>query len=168
VLLLAGGAWLGGNGQSFAAGLSFGAPIGVGLLIGGGWLAVFLVRFVAAPPRLYARLDAELLALTRRRTALAVMPVAALPAPAGTPARALPDTVLPLLEWAPIALSRPNPPLLVMPFFDLSLLDWRPLDLPLADLGPPDLPPLDQPLLAPSLLDLYGATIRMRGARQSR
>ena len=68
LLVLYGGARLGGLDLSFSipgAG-EYGALIGTGLFIALAWLAVFLVQFVATPPRLQARLEAELLALERR------------------------------------------------------------------------------------------------------
>jgi hypothetical protein len=83
LLVLYGGARLGGLDLSFSvpgAG-EYGALIGTGLFIALAWLAVFLVQFVLAPPRLHARLEAELLALARRR-ALPSGRAAVLPAPA--------------------------------------------------------------------------------------
>ena len=68
LLVLYGGARLGGLDLSFSvpgAG-EYGALIGTGLFIALAWVAVFLVQFVATPPRLQARLEAELVALERR------------------------------------------------------------------------------------------------------
>ena len=89
LLVLYGGARLGGLDLSFSvpgAG-EYGALIGTGLFIALAWLAVFLVQFVATPPRLQARLEAELVALERRRAL-----------PGGTPA----------LRPAPAPLSGPG------------------------------------------------------------
>lgn len=87
LLLLSGGAWLAGVDLTWPGDTAYGAPIGTALFIVIAWLAVFLVQFVTAPPRLYGRLDAEWQALAPRPTALAVAPVAA-PAsiPVATPA----------------------------------------------------------------------------------
>lgn len=82
LLLLSGGAWLAGFDLTYPGDTAYGAPIGTGLFILIAWLAVFLVQFVTAPPRLYARLDAELLALAQRPATPPVAPVAALPVPA--------------------------------------------------------------------------------------
>ena len=68
LLVLYGGARLGGLDLSFSipgAG-EYGALIGTGLFIALAWVAVFLVQFAATPPRLQARLEAELVALERR------------------------------------------------------------------------------------------------------
>ena len=81
VLLLSGSAWLAGADLTYPGDTAYGAPIGTGLFIVIAWLAVFLVQLVTAPPRLYARLDAELLALTRRLFAPSMRSIAALPAP---------------------------------------------------------------------------------------
>src|SRR6185437_14352117 len=70
--------------------------------------------FVATPPRLQARLEAELLALERRRVPLpdigrareSAAAVAALPAPVETPMLALP---VPVREEAPVLLPLTPP-----------------------------------------------------------
>jgi hypothetical protein len=94
VLVLYGGARLAGLDLTFPGDSRYGALIGTGLFIAVAWLAVFLVQFVAAPPRLCARLDAELLALARRAAPplplQPVAPIAALPAPAAPPVIAPP------------------------------------------------------------------------------
>jgi len=115
LLVLYGGARLGGLDLSFSipgAG-AYGALIGTGLFIVAAWLTVFLVQFVLAPPRLHARLEAELLALGRRRALTVVAPVA-LPAP--KPVAALPAPVreeatvlLPLTP--PSRVTAPPPPM---------------------------------------------------------
>jgi hypothetical protein len=66
LLVVYGGARLAGLDPSLPADTDHGAVIGTGLFIVAAWLAVFLVQFVAAPPRLCARLDAERWALVRR------------------------------------------------------------------------------------------------------
>ena len=83
LLVLYGGARLGGVDLSFSIpGVGeYGALIGTGLFIAAAWLVVFLVQFVLAPPRLHARLEAELVALERRRALPRITP-ALLPAPA--------------------------------------------------------------------------------------
>ncbi|MBS0527647.1 MAG: hypothetical protein JSS04_28755 [Proteobacteria bacterium] len=114
LLVLYGGARLGGLDLSFSvpgAGGS-GALIGTGLFIALAWAVVFLVQLVATPPRLHARLEAELLALARRRapptgrlTALPEpKPVAALSAPVQEEA-----TVL-LPPTPPSRVTAPPPP----------------------------------------------------------
>ena len=121
LLVLYGGARLGGLDLSFSvpgAG-EYGALIGTGLFIALAWLAVFVVQFVATPPRLQARLEAELLALERRRVPRpeigrareAAAPVVALPAPAVTPLLGLPA---PVREEAPVLLPL-TPPSAVTP-----------------------------------------------------
>ena len=123
LLVLYGGARLTGLETSFSvpgAG-EYGALIGTGLFIALAWLAVFLVQLVLAPPRLHARLEAELLALKRRRVLLpeiarareSAAPVAALPAPEATALLALPAPVhaaaveLPLTPPSQVAASPP-------------------------------------------------------------
>ena len=109
VLLLSGSAWLAGADLTYPGDTAYGAPIGTGLFIVIAWLAVFLVQLVTAPPRLYARLDAELLALTRRLFAPSMRPVAALPAPVPVlPAPVLPAPVLPGATLPVIALPGPG------------------------------------------------------------
>ena len=88
LLVLTGGARLAGLDLRVPGDGEYGALIGTGLFILIAWLAVFLVQFVAAPPRQYARLEAE------RRMA---------PRPAPEPAR------LPAPQVAPILLP-PTPP----------------------------------------------------------
>jgi hypothetical protein len=80
LLVLYGGARLGGVDLSFSVpGVGeYGALIGTGLFIALAWLVVFLVQFVLAPPRLHARLEAELVALERRRAAPAALAAPAL------------------------------------------------------------------------------------------
>lgn len=106
LLLLSSGAWLAGVDLTWPGDTAYGAPIGTGLFIVVAWLAVFLVQLVTAPPRLYARLDAELQALAQRPTALPVAPVAALPAPASIAASNLVATP---------ALAPPLPPPAIRP-----------------------------------------------------
>jgi len=80
LLVLYGGARLGGLDLSFSvpgAG-AYGALIGTGLFIALAWLVVFLVQFVLAPPRMHARLEAELVELERRRVAPAALAAPAL------------------------------------------------------------------------------------------
>jgi hypothetical protein len=112
LLVLYGGARLAGLETSFSvpgAG-EYGALIGTGLFIALAWLAVFLVQFVVAPPRLHARLEAELLALSRRRVPERApdhrLEPAALPAPTATPLLALPA---PVREEAPVLLPLTPP-----------------------------------------------------------
>ena len=114
LLLLLGGAWFAGFNPTFPGSTAYGPPMGTALFLAIPWLAVFLVQLVTAPPRVYARLDAELLALTRRSAALSVVSVPALPAPAPTPAT-LPPLDLPLLDRPPIL-----PPLLGLAPLDLA------------------------------------------------
>jgi hypothetical protein len=120
LLVLYGGARLAGVDLSFSvpgAG-AYGALIGTGLFIALAWLTVFLVQFVAAPPRLQARLEAELLALERRRAPLpdigrvreSAASVAALPAPDATPLLALPAPVRAAAEPLPTPPSRVTAP----------------------------------------------------------
>jgi hypothetical protein len=108
LLVLYGGARLAGLDLTFPRDVEYGALIGTGLFIVIAWLAVFLVQFVAAPPRLCARLDAELLALARRPArrlpAPPVAPIAALPAPIVSPVpapaapRPAPRPALPVID----------------------------------------------------------------------
>jgi len=106
LLVLYGGARLAGLDLRFPGDTETGAAIGTGLFIAVAWAAVFLVQFVAAPPRLHARLDAELQALARRRVPErgpeSAGPVAALPAPAAPP------VLLPLTP--PSQVAAPPPP----------------------------------------------------------
>jgi len=136
LLLLSGGAWLAGVRPHYPD-IPYSQPIGMGLFMSTAWFAVFLVQFMAAPPRL-ARLDAEVPMLKRQSTALSVTPIRALSTPEPTPP-VLPPPDLPLLDR----------PLLAQPLLDLSSLDVPPSNPP-----PSDLPPLDQPLLVQPLLDL--------------
>ncbi|CAN5609620.1 hypothetical protein BH10PSE6_BH10PSE6_28620 [soil metagenome] len=113
LLLLSGGAWLAGVDLTHPGDTAYGAPIGTALFIVIAWLAVFLVQFVTAPPRLYARLDAELLALAQRSAAPPVAPVAALSAPASTLASILvatPALPPPIPQPAARPAMRPVPP----------------------------------------------------------
>jgi hypothetical protein len=110
LLLLAGGAWFAGMDLTFPGDVPYGGQIGTGLFIVAAWLTVFLVQFVTAPPRLYARLDAELLTLTRRLFAPAFRSVAALPAPAVVPARVLPAPARPAAELPGADLPASTPP----------------------------------------------------------
>ncbi len=108
LLLLSGGAWLAGVDLAYPGDTPYGASIGTGLFILIAWLTVFVVQFVAAPPRLYARLDAELQRLARQPALpspvpLAALPVAALPV-AALPAAVLPDAVPPVAALAAPAL----------------------------------------------------------------
>jgi hypothetical protein len=101
LLVLYGGARLAG--LELAVPGEQGALIGTGLFIGVAWLAVFLVQLVAAPPRLCARLDAELLALARR-PARPEAAVAVLPSPIRAPEP--PVTLTP-----PSRVTAPPPPM---------------------------------------------------------
>ncbi len=108
LLVLYGGARLAGLDLSFPGDTEYGALIGTGLFIAVAWAAVFLVQFVLAPPRLCARLDAELLALARRTASLPLVqpaaPIVALPAPIQESAPVL----LPLTP--PSRVTAPPPP----------------------------------------------------------
>jgi hypothetical protein len=108
LLVLYGGARLGGLELSVPG--ESGAAIGTGLFIAVAWLSVFLVQFVAAPPRLCARLDAELLAMARRRAAVAA-PMAALPAaaPVALPPKA--EAAVGVLPTPPSRVTAPPPPM---------------------------------------------------------
>jgi hypothetical protein len=88
------------------AGVPYGTAIGAGLFVGVAWLTVFLFQFVAAPPRLHARQEAELQALRARRRALPppAAPVVALPPPAPAP------VIEPEPEPAPVAMPLLAPP----------------------------------------------------------
>jgi len=123
LLVLYGGGRLGGLDLSFSipgAG-EYGTLIGTGLFIALAWLAAFVVQFVATPPRLQARLEAELAALERRRASRpeighaqeTVAPVA-LAAPAATPLLALPaplrEASVPVPLTPPSAITPPPPP----------------------------------------------------------
>ena len=113
--LLSGSAWLAGADPTYPGDTAYGAPIGTGLFIVIAWLAVFLVQLVTAPPRLYARLDAELLALTRRLFApsmrsIAALPVIALPGPGSTPVPLLPVDPQPDLQSEPDPVVSPLTP----------------------------------------------------------
>ena len=101
-----------------------GALIGTGLFILIAWLSVFLVQFVAAPPRLCARLDAELLAMTRRRALPPAAPVALLSAPPATPAL-LPEPapVLAAVAAPDLALLAPRSPRPALPPLEVRLHD---------------------------------------------
>lgn len=108
LLLLSGGAWLAGVDLAVPGDTAWGAPVGTCLFVFVAWLAVFAVQFVAAPPRLHARLEAELAAIARRPVAVPVASVAALPAPAPSPA-ATPTPVLALPRPVPRPAPRPAP-----------------------------------------------------------
>jgi hypothetical protein len=123
LLVLYGGARLAGLDLSFPGDIEHGALIGTGLFIVVAWLAVFLVQLVAAPPRLYARLDAERLALARRPVARPVpllehrpaAPIVALPAPAA-PAETPVVAAMPApVAAAPAPEPQPEPPLALEP-----------------------------------------------------
>ena len=129
LLVLYGGARLAGFDLGFPGDGEYGALIGTGLFIAVAWAAVFLVQFVLAPPRLHARLEAELQAVTARRPALPLsvqpaMPVAALPAPISAAAPVL----LPLTP--PSRVTAPPPPItreesLAVPRAALSAIEVR-------------------------------------------
>ncbi|HTE81981.1 MAG TPA: hypothetical protein VK634_14945, partial [Reyranella sp.] len=140
VLLLSGSAWLAGADLTYPGDTAYGAPIGTGLFIVIAWLAVFLVQLVTAPPRLYARLDAELLALTRRLFAPSMRSVATLPAPVPVlRAPVLPAPVLPSPVWPDAAL-----PVIALPGPESTPVPLLPID-PQPDLqSEPDpvVPPL--------------------------
>lgn len=104
LLVVYGGARLAGFDLTYPGDTEYGSLIGTGLFIVIGWLTVFLVQFVAAPPRRCADLDAELLALAQRPVPVAAAPVAALPAP--IPAPAPPDPAPPASKPAPRATPR--------------------------------------------------------------
>ncbi|WP_428670524.1 hypothetical protein [Reyranella sp.] len=166
LLLLSGGAWLAGVRPHYPD-IPYSQPIGMGLFMSTAWFAVFLVQFMAAPPRL-ARLDAEVPMLERQSTALSVTPIRALSTPEPTPPVLVPPDLplldrpllaQPLLDLSSLDALPSNPPpadlplidrpLLLPPLLDLSSLDSLPSNPP-----PSDLPPLDQPLLVQPLLDL--------------
>lgn len=95
------------------ADVPYGTAIGAGLFVGVAWLTVFLFQFVAAPPRLHARQEAELRALRARRPSLTVTasPPALLLPPPEAPAIALPAPVpAPEIEPAPVAMPLLAPP----------------------------------------------------------
>lgn len=135
LLVLFGGAHLAGLDLSFPRDTDHGALIGTGLFIAVAWLVVFLVQFVAAPPRLHARLAAELSAPTARRFAPEpAAPVAVLPAPAETPLVALPAPIraaapAPLPLTPPSRVTAPPPPMTgeglrpALPAIDVRLHD---------------------------------------------
>jgi len=146
LLVLYGGARLAGLDLSFSlpGDTEYGALIGTGLFIVAAWLAVFLVQLVAAPPRLYARLDAERRALARRPAARPVplldhrpaTPIAALPAPAA-PAPETPALAPVAAAAVPEPVSQPGP---------LPALEPAPLPAPQPAARPaprPALPPID-------------------------
>jgi hypothetical protein len=94
LLVLLGGARLAGVDLRFDLGFAgdgYGMAIGTGLFVVAAWLAVFLVQLVAAPPRRYARLEAERRAPARPAAAEPPPQLAppavplALPAPAAAP-----------------------------------------------------------------------------------
>jgi hypothetical protein len=66
LLVLYGAAQLAGLNLGVAGDTGTGTVVGTGLFIVIAWLAVFVVQFVAAPPRLCGRLDNERQALARR------------------------------------------------------------------------------------------------------
>jgi len=101
LLGLYGGARLGGLDLTVPGDSEYGALIGTGLFILIAWLAVFLVQFVAAPPRQYARLEAERRVAPRPAPPLA-RAIAPLPAPA-------PPILLPLTP--PSRITAPPPPM---------------------------------------------------------
>jgi hypothetical protein len=125
LLVLYGGAHLAGIDLTFPGDGEYGAVIGTALFIAIAWLAVFLVQFVAAPPRLYARLDAEQPTRVPRPEPLLltelVEPIAEPPSPvrAATPVLALPAPLPPL----PAARSVMPAPRLVLPTLDVRLRD---------------------------------------------
>ena len=122
--MLYGGAHLAGIDLTFPGDVEYGAAIGTALFIAIAWLAVFLVQFVAAPPRLYARLDAERLARVPPPEPLLltelVEPIAEPPPPArdATPVLVLPAPLAPLP--APRSAPTPRP---VLPTIDVRLHD---------------------------------------------
>jgi hypothetical protein len=146
LLLLAGGAWFAGMDLTFPDDVPYGGQIGMGLFIVVAWLAVFLVQFVTAPPRLYARLDAELLTLTRRLFAPAFRSVAALPAPVVVPARVLPAPARP--DPAPTVIALPGPE---SPSVALLLPDPPPEPQPEPEPEMPPLPPPPPPRALPPI-----------------
>jgi len=108
LLVLYGGARLAGLELGVPG--EYGAAIGTGLFIAVAWLAVFLVQFVAAPPRLCARLDADLLALARRRVPRPIAPPATSVATLRAPDRVA-AAVVPLTP--PSQITATPPPLTV-------------------------------------------------------
>jgi hypothetical protein len=106
LLVLYGGARLAGLDLAFPGDTDYGALIGTVLFVVIAWLAVFLVQFVAAPPRLCAHRDAELLAL-------ALQPAPRLPVP----------PVAPVVALAPAAPAPPPAPRPVLPPIDVRLHD---------------------------------------------
>lgn len=135
------------------ADVPYGTAIGAGLFVGVAWLTVFLFQFVAAPPRLHARQEAELRALRARRPGPAQVaapkplaleppkpaPEAAVDAALPGPAAAMPLLLLPTPAAPPPRVEEP-----VVRFEPEPEPDPEPVSLPMPGPAPrPALPALD-------------------------
>jgi hypothetical protein len=126
LLVLYGGAHLAGIDLTFPGDVEYGAAIGTALFIAIAWLAVFLVQFVAAPPRLYARLDAERLAPMPRPEPLLLTELVEPIAEPSPPARDVKPVLALPAPLPPLPAPRPAPALVpraVLPTLDVRLHD---------------------------------------------
>jgi hypothetical protein len=160
LLVLYGGARLRGLDLSFSipgAG-DYGALIGTGLFVALAWVAVFLVQFVLAPPRLHAWLEAALRAPTARRRAVSI--AAAVVLPAAAPVVALPapvheEATVPPPLTPPSRVTAPPPPMTGEGL--LTVAGREPEPLPVRQHPPLDVHLLDQ--IHETAVDTTGAPL---------